>query len=71
MTVPALSLIMKKPAGKPADRTGSRYAELLPAGLTKERQVSYMGAYEIIMICLTSVNLLLKLLKLFKSKKRK
>ena len=30
-----------------------------------------MGAYEIIMICLTSVNLLLKLLKLFKGKKRK
>ena len=63
---------MEKPAGQPADKTGSRYAELLPAGLcTKERQVSYMGAYEIIMICLTSVNLLLKLLKIIKIVKSK
>ena len=36
-----------------------------PAGLTKERQVSDMDAYQIIMICIASVTLVLKLIKLY------
>ena len=47
------------------------YAELAPAGLTKERQVLDMDAYQIIMICIASVTLVLKLIELYHNISRK
>ena len=44
------------------------YAELTPAGLAKERQVTDMSTYEIIMICIAAVTLLLKLIEMYNRK---
>ena len=61
---------MELPFEQSNGRTGRKYAELLPAG-HKRRQVMDMDAYQIIMICIASVTLVLKLIEFYHNINRK
>lgn len=62
---------MEKPAGQPADKTGSQYAELFLLDFYKGRQVLSMSAYEVIMICIAAMTLVLKMIEVYHGRNHK
>lgn len=70
MTSRRAILIIKTALRAVKGQTGRKYAELAPARPI-QRQVMRMNAYEIIMICIASMTLLLKLIEALTGKNQK